>query len=420
MIYVYLFLNILLSIISILITKKKTNPVVLFNTVWFGIIFLYQFKLSYLQQDLTTDTYIVMILALLAFFFSFFICSLINHRLLNKTENNERIVDKDIINIKKINLIFLFWIIISIVEIVYSGGLPLIWKLTGSSKTYFDFGIPSVHGFMNSIGLVLLLLYYFIFLKNHKVNKSLSRSGIFHIIFILGYYLFLITRQILISGLIELAVITIYYRKFKGKKFNYKNIPKIILAVIILIIAFGIIGNVRTGYSSFMNVAMFKYDVSNFFAGFAWVYMYLTMTLANINKLVSLSFVSLGSYPVLNTFIPTVISKIIYSSSSISTPTYLVTSAFNVSGYFVEFYLGYKLLGVIIITSLYGIFAYIFYRKVNNKLSLKNVLYYSVMVQIILLSFFYNHLLYLPSSFQFVVIYVIFHFVLGKGEIWKK
>ena len=417
MFYGYIIINILLSIISILVTKKKLNPVVLFNSIWFGIIFLYQFELSYLQKDLSSITYIVMIISLVTFFLSFFICSIFNKRLHKNKISNENVIEKYDLNIKKINLIFIFWIIISIVEIIYSGGLPLIWKLSGSSKTYFDYGIPSVHGFMNSIGLVLLLLYYYIFLRNFHSNKSVSISGFFHIIFIFGYYLLLITRQVLISALIELAVITIYNNKIKGKKFNYKKIPIIIAVIIILIVIFGIIGNVRTGYTSFMNVAMFKYYLPKPLVGFAWVYMYLTMTLANINKIVSMSFVSLGSYPIFNTFIPTVISNLLYSGSLVIVPKYLVTSSFNVSGYFTEFFLGYKILGVVIITSLYGIFSYIFYRKINNCMSLKNILYYSVMVQILLLSFFYNHLLYLPSSFQFVVIFIIFHFIIKRKNI---
>src|SRR5579864_9613792 len=33
------------------------------------------------------------------------------------------------------------WSAITLVEIVWSGGLPIIWLFTGSSKTYQDFGI---------------------------------------------------------------------------------------------------------------------------------------------------------------------------------------------------------------------------------------------------------------------------------------
>ena len=144
--------------------------------------------------------------------------------------------------------------------------------------------------------------------------------------------------------------------------------------------------------------------------GFYWVYMYFNMSVANINNAIYLGVSQYGLYPIVKNYIPTVFSNIMFSNSSIKIPNYLVTRAFNVSGYFINFYLAFGNLGVFIISSIYGILGGIFSKKNLYKPSEKNLLYMAVYIQIIVLSFFENHLLYLPSGFQFVLIFLIFKY----------
>lgn len=57
---------------------------------------------------------------------------------------------------------------------------------------------------------------------------------------------------------------------------------------------------------------------------------------------------------------------------------------------------------------IYGIMAGNLFKKVIKRMNEKNMIYYSICMQIIMLSFFYNHLLYLPSGFQFIIVYLLF------------
>ena len=139
--------------------------------------------------------------------------------------------------------------------------------------------------------------------------------------------------------------------------------------------------------------------------------MYFTMSIANINNAIYLGINQYGLYPIMKNYLPTVFSNIIFENSNIIIPNYLVTKAFNVSGYFINFYLAFGNLGVLIISSIYGVLGGIITNKNRNESSEKNLLYMSVYIQIIILSFFENHLFYLPSGFQFLLIFLFLKYI---------
>lgn len=390
---------VLFIFLGFLITKRIFNPLTVFNVVWLIVIGLYQFRLSYLQNVLSNETIKLFIVCIISYSLAF----LLNYCF--KFRNKENKKEKDvIIGYKTIKKLFIFWIVIEVIETIYSGGLPILWKLFNSPKTYMDYGIPTVHGLMNSIGLVLMMLSYYLYLykKNNENVKDKRLKKILCIILL--FNLCLITRQVIISGIIQMIVINLYF----VKKIPWK---KLLLIGGIGIIVFGLMGNFRTGYDDFMYVAVMKQEnINPLFIGIYWVYMYLTMTVANVNNTVVLGISGYGMYPISSTYIPTVISNILFADSSLAIPKYLVTNAFNVSGFFIDFYLGFGVLGVAVISAIYGFLGgYIFKKVIKNK-NEKNILYYAIYLQIILLSFFYNHLLYLPSGFQFIIVFILFHY----------
>ena len=55
-------------------------------------------------------------------------------------------------SIKLQTRLVIIWYIIFLLEIMYSGGLPVMW---GAEKSYYDFGIPTIHGLANMLrGLI--------------------------------------------------------------------------------------------------------------------------------------------------------------------------------------------------------------------------------------------------------------------------
>ena len=384
-------------ILGFIMTKRTINPLSIFNAIWLVVILLYQLRLSVLQGKLNEKTIITFIICILLFSVSFIIGNL----LLSKNKNT-KVKENKIIKYNLIKKMYIFWIVVEIIETIYSKGLPIIWKITGSAKTYMNYGIPTVHGLMNAIGLCIVILSFYLYMYEKNNYNKKNKKLLLIIVSILGFSLCLITRQVIVTAIIEIGVIYICFQK---------RIPwkKIILLSLVGIIVFGIIGNFRTGYQEFLDVAVMKNEqIPKPLIGFYWVYMYLTMTVANVNNAVLLGINGYGITPIASVYIPTVISNLLFSNSSIKVPNYLVTQAFNVSGFFIEFYIAYGNLGVGIISFVYGILGAYIFSKIKRDESEKNILYYAIYLQIIVLSFFYNHLLYLPSGFQLVIIFIIF------------
>lgn len=385
---------IFLIIIGIPITKKLFNPLTVYNGVWFIVIFFYQFRLSRLQRELSSETIILLLFTSIVFSISFLLTYIF------KIHDSHKNTESTIIEQTRIDSIFRIWLIVEIFETIVSGGLPLLWKLTGNPKTYMNFGVPSLHGLMNAVGLVLMMLCFYTIL--YTKDKKEKQKNKIYLCFIVFFYLMLITRQVIISAIIQMVIIYI---------FSLKKIPwkKIFALLIIIVISFGILGNIRTGYTEFLRVSLIRTSIPPIFIGLYWFYMYFTMSIANINNAVQLGINHYGgAYSAIRSFLPTVISNLFLANKNVYIPNYLVTNAYNVSGYFINFYVGYGNKGVYFIAFIYGIIGGRLLRNMQKSFTEKTILYYAVYMQIIILSFFYNHLLYLPSGFQFLVIYTLF------------
>ncbi len=408
MTYTLIFLMILFIFLGIILTKKVINPLSAFNLIWLVVIAMYQLRLSELQDILNDESVITFIICILSFSITFILGYVIKIKQKERKESN-KIIEYD--TIKKI---FIFWLIIEFIETVWSGGLPILWKIIGSSKTYMNYGIPTLHGLMNSIGLVIIMLSFYLYMYKKQKDNVKDRRLLVILLVVTLFSLCLITRQVIITAIIEMMVIYLYFKV----KIPWK---KIIIIVCVGVIAFGVIGNFRTGYDEFLDVSLMKNNnIPKSLIGVYWVYMYLTMTVANVNNAVLLGINDYGITPIASVYIPTVISNLLFSNSNIKVPNYLVTRAFNVSGFFIDFYIGYGNLGVAIISAIYGLLGAYTLKKVTKKQNEKNILYYAIYLQIVLLSFFYNHLLYLPSGFQFVIVYIIFKIFDKKSKYRKE
>lgn len=72
---------------------------------------------------------------------------------------------------KRLRLLFRFWMVAAVFETLVSGGFPIVWLYTNRVKTYADYGVPSLHGLVNSLLLALALsrvgLYLFTKERRH-------------------------------------------------------------------------------------------------------------------------------------------------------------------------------------------------------------------------------------------------------------
>ena len=129
---IHVIISIILILIGIGLTKKIFNPLTLFNVLWLVIISLYELHLSRLLVELSTKTYIGLLCNVIFFSFGF----IITYCIRLKSNIDEESCD---LNMTKLEKIFKIWIFIELLEVIYSGGMPFIWKLIGSEKTYMSF-----------------------------------------------------------------------------------------------------------------------------------------------------------------------------------------------------------------------------------------------------------------------------------------
>ena len=366
------------------------NPLTVFSSIWMSVVGLSYLQLSAWQSPIEDATYFVLFVMQTAFSIFYLLGNGI--KLKEYKADTERLT----VTPKQLYFLFRIWLIVEILEVVYSGGLPVIWHLFNTGKTYFDFGIPSVHGLMNSIGLVILLIAVFLILDGQDTNHKLLKI----ILFILAFYFALITRQVIVSALIEILIVIFLY---KPKLVIHKILPILLISIVM----FGIVGNLRTGYEAFMYVSLIKKEIPQWMVGFYWVYMYLSMTITNINNLITGGFPPVGMNA-LSGFIPSVFAPMLGIDTGFYSADYLVTGAFNVSGFFVYFYQGFSTAGVVFISAIYGFLGGILFRKYCEYPSERNMLLLAIIMQIIMLSFFDNMLLYLPSSFQLIVVLFLY------------
>ncbi|WP_257985359.1 O-antigen polymerase [Bacillus sp. V5-8f] len=390
----FLLLLIVFSLTGILIHKKVLNLLTIFNLVWICIILLYGFQMSIYLTPFSNRTVIYFILVFSSFFLGYiyiFLFYLPKYKkgYLSAVPKRAIFLSKNFIE----NSFFVIFIIL-IVETIFSGGIPLIWLLTGSDKNYFDFGIPTLHGLLMSFILFYGTLLYFI------LNQNFRKKYLFYFLFICLIPILLISRQIAITLVVQILII----HHLSIKRINFIKGGSIALICIVL---FGIAGNIRTGLDNFLNVAkMSNQNISYFESGFYWVYMYLTMSLANVNNLfTNISFDYTFGKNILSSFLPTIVTDVIYNAE-LSAPYFLVSPNFTVSSFMVTTFIDFGIVGLTIYTFLLGLISCIVYHNYIFNKSIRNMFVYATMLQILLMSFFVDFLLYLPVSFQFFWYYL--------------
>lgn len=385
MIYLLFIFLVTSIVVDLLRNKKIYSPVVVFNGMFFIALFLYNFYLSYLQQILSSKTIWIITLFIIAF-------NLIFIKDLYKPKRQIIYIKRDIsfrISAKREMVAYYVALAIFIVEVIYSKGCPLLWKFTGSEKTYVDFGIASVNGMF--YGLVILMGAY-----------SLFKKGCIYKYCYLAFGVLIISRQMLISMFVQAIILYLLTHKL-----NKKIVIGTLIGIVLAILAFSFMGNMRTGESEFLKVAKFKPQYDWIPTSIKWVYSYVCFSFSNLNKLFSLTngCVNLGALT-LNELVPNIFNLHIPITRHYSFD-YLVSKNFTVSTFVPILYLDFGVIGLCIFCLIIAHFAKNFYERAENN-EMVSKLVYMVIVHNIIFLFFINMFLYLPILFEFFLIPIIF------------
>jgi len=368
--------------------------------VWGMVVLLYSLHLSYVLIFKTSLIFHVALWIVIPFVATLIVCIGFRTVLFSQSFRNQHIMSFTPDELAAVDRLiwraFGVWIVLTLVEIAVSGGLPIIWLIQGSNKTYFDFGIPSVHGFLNSLLLALGVCQIALFAIEKKKKHLLIPT------FVVVWSVIVVTRNMMMVMIIEGAIAWALLRGF-----SWKKVVKALIALVMLVLIFGYVGDFRSGGDAFRKLAQPTNEYPVWLpSGALWVYIYLTTPVGNVVNTVL--FEPPANDPLFpNTtslLFPSVARKIIYGEGALSEALSgnLVTDAFNVSTAYIGPFQDFGYLGIVCFSVLLAMVSYL----VWSQCGLRGVGAYAVIGQCVILSVFFNHLFYLPVITQLPWIYL--------------
>lgn len=373
--------------------KWIPSPIKIFSLIWISIIILFQMRLSLLTDGMTLRFTIIfsanLAFLIAGYYFGYWMPSII------KVKKK----DQSFINICKLTrfnkILTSSWIIITIIEIYWSGGVTVFWYLLGIDKTYFDYGIKGIHGFVNSI--------YWVICANTTLLYILtkSKSKLYSLLVLMMWPIVVISRQMLVIALLQTIVMFILFNKP-----NMKTFKNVMIVCIILTLIFGWVGDFRTGYDVFHELAQPAYDFLDYMpSGVLWVIIYAVTPIANIQYIMENTEPSYSFDNTVGTLLPSPIRSALGFNTGPENEE-LITPAFNACTYMYEFYKDFGFSFVFIATSFIGFLSGIITMLLRRNVTYARILIYCILVQMLVLSIFWNHFIYLPVCFQPVIVII--------------
>jgi oligosaccharide repeat unit polymerase len=357
---------------------NKISPLVLLVVPWLLVFCLYALGLTSNLIDIPRS--LIGFFALV--FFSVCVSQLICNKLKTRTYYA---VDDNKLNNFLIKIAFI-WLSGSLLEIFFSGGLPILWSMTGSSKDYTNFGIKSVHGIMNALYFTLIGGTTYSYFKN-KTSKK-----IFYITCLLIWPVLMLGRGILLTALVQIVLCYVYFNGL-----SKVQIFKILCTALVSILAFGAIGDMRGDENplAYLILDPYKELFEKIPSGFIWVYIYITSPLANYaNNAGVLDPTWSFNYSAVNLF-PSLLRP---AGLDRADDFEFVDPMLNVSTIFASSHSDFSYFGDAILVTMLILWAFFWYAKLLK--SSVYILPYSMVGCVLFFSIFYNLFLLYPYLFS--------------------
>lgn len=287
------------------------------------------------------------------------------------------------------------WIFMEIIETITSGGVPLVWLWTDNGKVNFDYGIPSVHGLVDALLLALAAAGMALWLYTGKRHHLwLPILGVF-------WSFILVSRGTLFVLVAECIVVFLRFRRIR-----WTSAIQLSALGFVLLLIFGYVGDFRSGAETFRDLARPVPEFPEWApSGFLWAYIYITTP---INNLLYSMHTIVPEYNILlpntaATLFPTVLRNLIYGKQGASNAISgsIIVEAFNVSTAYVSPFQDMGRAGIVGFSTISAALCEIYWRRSG----LRNILFFSVFAQALMLSLFFNMLFSLPILGQLVWFY---------------
>ena len=383
----------------------KTNPSLLSNVsfiyclVWLPLVAITRLDLFFfsVRPDFLIELYIVF------FILSFFVMyGLVYFIFSNRGGQGALGIDDLEIYALRSFTIKLFWVWLAgfCLNILFSGGLPIIWVLLGESRTYSDFGIPTFSGMFNMVRMFILISLVICMTNKVPIPK--------YIAIIMALSLFSeLNRAAIMLGLLVVMASFLMFNKLKTK-----SLLKMLGGVLLFIIIFAFISEFRElGRGNYNSPSdYFNEDVAGLGASM-YIVLYYVTPLNNLYHQYSLGFdPSYTPFFTLNTLLPTVIRDQIYTGDTVYSVNF-ASEVFNTTPYLANIIADFGMGGAsIIIVVMQFLFCYVCIRA--NRNSLSHLLMHCMIWSATVLSVFTN--------LYFALIFVLFPVLIAIFSRYKR
>jgi len=359
--------------------NKILNPFFLYTITWSLVIYLLNLKLTTNISRLEFTGLLIIYINIFTSVIIYFIFYFLNFN--SKAKKNVISDSQYDISFKFANKCYYFFLFLTVLDIIYSGGVPLLWLFTGSDKNYVNLGIPSIRGLQYTLYLftfsVFILLLKIKKFKNSKVKVTL---------------LILMPFLMLSRSLMMYTIFQLFYLYMYDKKIQLKQFRNILIFVLIIILIFGFLGDIRGPYVNpfaFLINETGNNPLEKLPSGFTWIYIYIT---ANFNNILLTIGTFEPSYSFLNVFynvIPGFLKQ--YFVTETSSPL-ITDESLNVASFYAGYVTSFGVIGGILGGISLQLVGTYFYFKARNS-NFGYLTGYSIVFTCIILSVFFDALM---------------------------
>jgi len=290
--------------------------------------------------------------------------------------------------------VLIFYLSAQAFQVLYMKGFPLLWIIIGDTKTYIDYGIQSLNGLLNALYLLSTTCFCLYYLKNK------SRGKLLFLLFLMTIPLMLVNRQILISVCLQMSCCCLIYNPKSIKKFTWLGV--MILALFIFI------GNIRTGLEHLVKILQPEPYIPESLHSLLWIYAYIVTPFNNVNAAIDSINPAGFPYMELNTLIPSTLRGYLsLNIEEINTGFKLVHQNMNVSTFYLSPILDFGAFYAFALMCFVQLFLITAYRRAMTTKLPYDIVRYSILYMIVILSIFDNLLFALPVVFQLFILPVL-------------
>lgn len=373
--------------------KLLVNPNLVFIIIWISLISLFSLDILVINVPYSWGAVFVVVMNVVLALAMLFITVIKSNKFeLSEVRNN--LEGRRAVIEKYVRWLFVTYVAISVLDILYSGGVPIVWKLTGDERQYVDFGIPTLHGIANCI--IYFLSALCVALHVLKVSRHCL------ILIVIFTWQFLIFSR----GTIMVMVVQMLGVYMFLAPSNIKRTLLLCLLAFAVVVFFGVAGDLRQGGNPYYG--LLEPEWKAFFSivpsGFLWVYVYLVSGFNNL--LFNASLVEPTYFP-LYTFaklVPSVVYNVLGVEKAVDSFEF-VNAGLNVSTIYSGFYSDFGLFAFFPVFIIQAVATVAYMRALGG--SVYALLAFSVCFQAIVFSPFIDTFFYLPFIAQFLI---IFHF----------